>query len=217
MRRCSSSLTTSIGPSWLLSPRHTAHSRRRTTRRRHRSPTLPATSGRGRSQAGCQESDLKQKFTEEVSKWDAAEDDRLAQEPLSQDKIAALQAALRETLAAEQRLASEIPTVADVPDRADESHPILGMNLRVPRHYLVDEVFNQTYADPKDLGQIIARGFMDGEEQRILGQLRSQHNDVLAQPPKRFDSRSTPWETMHGTTSLSHRTAGFWTSMSGTD
>ena len=59
---------------------------------------------------------------------DAAEDDRLAQEPLSQDKIAALQAALRETLNAEQRLAAEIPTVADVPDIADKSRPILGMN-----------------------------------------------------------------------------------------
>jgi hypothetical protein len=122
---------------------------------------------------------LKQKFTEEVSRWDVAEDGRLAQEPLSQDKIAAMQAALRETLDAGQRLAAEIPTVADVSDVADKSRPILGMNFRVPRHYLVDKVFNQTYADPKDLGQMIARGFAEGEEQKIVGGLRSQQNDVL--------------------------------------
>jgi len=133
----------------------------------------------GGRELSAKESNLKQKFIEEVSKWDAAEDARLAQEPLSQDKIAALQAALRETLDAEQRLAAEIPTVADVPDIADESHPILGMNFRVPRHYLVDKVFNQTYADPKDLGQMIARGFIEGEEQKIIGELRSQHSDVL--------------------------------------
>lgn len=125
------------------------------------------------------ESNLKQKLTEEVSKWEAAEDDRLAQEPLSQDKIAALQNALRETLNAGQRLAAEIPTVGDVPDFADTSRPILGMNLRVPRHYLVDGVFNQTYADPEDLGQMIARGFAEGEEHKIVGMLRSQQNDVL--------------------------------------
>lgn len=124
------------------------------------------------------ESNLKQKFDEEISKWDAAENKRLAHEPLSRDRIAALQVALQEAIDADQRLAVQIPAVATVPDHIDEPHPILGMNFRVPRHYLVDEIFNQTYADPKELGQIIARGFMDGEERRILKELRSQLGDV---------------------------------------
>lgn len=127
----------------------------------------------------AEESNLHQKLTEEVSKWQAAEDGRLAQEPLSQDKIAALQTALRESLNDGQRLAAEIPTVSGVPEAADQSRPILEMNLRVPRHYLVDKVFNQTYADAKDLGQMIARRFAEGEEHKIVELLRSQQNDVL--------------------------------------
>ena len=132
----------------------------------------------GGRELSAKESNLKQKLTEEVSKWEAAEDDRLAQEPLSQDKIAALQSALRESWNAGQRLAAVIPTVGDVPDVADQTQPILGMNFRVPRHYLVDKVFNQTYADPKDLGQMIARGFAEGEEERIVRVLQSQQDDV---------------------------------------
>jgi hypothetical protein len=126
------------------------------------------------------ESNLKQRFTEEVSRWDAAEDDRLAREPLSQERIATLKTALRETLNAEQRLADQIPVVTEIPSTADASRPILGMNFRVPRHYLVDEIFHQTYADPAELGHIIARGFMDAEERKILGELRSRHEVVLA-------------------------------------
>jgi hypothetical protein len=127
----------------------------------------------------AKESNLKQRFTDEIGRWETAENERLAQAPLSQNRIADLQVALQETLDPEQRLAAQIPTVEDVPDSVDEIHPILGMNFRVPRHYLVDELFNQTYADPKELGRIIARGFMDGEEQRILAELRSQHSDVI--------------------------------------
>lgn len=126
----------------------------------------------------AQESILRQKLKDEVSKWEAVENARLAEEPLSPDKIGALQTGLRESLNSGQRLADEIPRVGDVPDFADSSRPILGMNFRVPRHYLVDKVFNQTYADPKDLGQMIARGFVEGEEHRIVGVLRSHSNDL---------------------------------------
>jgi len=40
-------------------------------------------------------------------------------------------------------------------------------------------VFNQTYADPKDLGQIIGQGFAEGEEQKIVSELRSLRDDAL--------------------------------------
>jgi hypothetical protein len=108
-----------------------------------------------------------------------AENDRLSSEPLSQEKIADVQTALRETLDAEQRLASKIPTTAEIPEVADQSRPILGMNFRVPRHYLVDETFNQTYADPAELGRIIARGFTEAEDEKIVGELLAQQTNML--------------------------------------
>jgi hypothetical protein len=135
------------------------------------------------------ESRLKQRFTEEVARWDAAEDDRLAQEPLSPSKIAALKTALREALSAGNRLAAEIPTIVRVPEGSDSSRPILGMNFRVPRHYLVEKVFNQTYANPEELGRMIARGFNEGEERRILEALHSNNDAAL--PPTVAAIRTT--------------------------
>ena len=100
---------------------------------------------------------LKREFTEQIDKWDAAEDARLAQEPLSAERVDALLTALRETLARRPQLTAEILVAEDVPANADTSRPILGMNFRVPRHYLVDEAFDQTYADPAELGRIIGQ------------------------------------------------------------
>ncbi|WP_200921793.1 hypothetical protein [Agromyces sp. Leaf222] len=122
---------------------------------------------------------LKQRLTEVVAEWDAAEDERLALEPLSEARVETLRTALRATLNERQRLAALIPSEEETPDTADLSRPILGMNFRVPRHYLVDEVFSQTYADPKELGQMIARGFVEGEEQKIVSELRELPADIL--------------------------------------
>lgn len=47
------------------------------------------------------------------------------------------------------------------------------MNFRVPREFLVEKIYNQTYADPSDLGRIIGRGFVEGEEHRIVNRLRA--------------------------------------------
>lgn len=125
------------------------------------------------------ESNLIRAFTEEVAQWDATEDERLAQEPLSAKRVEAIRAVLRATLAEKPRLADVIPVVEEVPVGADGSRPILGMNFRVPRQYLVDEVFNQTCADPTELGRIIGQGFIEGEDQKILGGLRSLENQIL--------------------------------------
>ncbi|WP_157412922.1 hypothetical protein [Aeromicrobium sp. Root236] len=127
----------------------------------------------------AQEHLLKQKFMEEIEKWDHLEDAGLAEEPISADRVEALANAIRETMDTGQRLAALIPDVSDVPELADESVPILGMNFRVPKNYLVDKMFNQTYADPKDLGEIIARGFADGEERKIIDELRSLQGGLL--------------------------------------
>ena len=124
---------------------------------------------------------LRGRLEEESSNWKAAEGDRLAKEPLSEERIASLKGALREGLNTEPRLAAEIPIVEDVPSGVTSPYPILGLNFRVPRHYLVEAIFNQTYADPKDLGQMIARGFAEGEERRIVELLRSA--SAVASPP----------------------------------
>jgi hypothetical protein len=128
------------------------------------------------------ETGLRKALGEEVNRWELAENERLAHEPLSASRLSALRAKIEEDLNRDSRLAAHIPNVEDVPDNVEEPRPILGLNFRVPRHYLVDEIFNQTYADPKDLGRVIARGFIDGEDQRIIRELRSL--DVGVAPPK---------------------------------
>ncbi|MDN5767577.1 MAG: hypothetical protein L0H96_17840 [Humibacillus sp.] len=134
---------------------------------------------KGDTDLSPKEKNLKQKLTDAIAKWDAAEDRHLAQEPLSAERVDALRIALRETLAGQPQLAAQIPVVGDVPVSADTARPILGMNFRVPRHYLVDKVFNQTYADPKELGRIIGQGFVEGEDRKIVDGLRSLQDDVL--------------------------------------
>lgn len=128
------------------------------------------------------ETALRNALGEEVDRWESAENQRLAQEPLSANRLFDLQATIQEDLNPDRRLAAHIPNAEHVPDSVEEPRPILGLNFRVPRHYLVDEIFNQTYADPKDLGRIIAQGFIDGEDQRIIRELRSL--DVVVAPPK---------------------------------
>lgn len=124
-------------------------------------------------QASNRNSDLGSELAAEIAKWDAAEKGRLAREPLSKAKFDELRAGLVEALRRPQGLTAQIPLFAEAPEAADTSQPILGMNIRVPRYYLVDRVFNNTYADPKELGRMIARGFVEGEERRIVGELRA--------------------------------------------
>lgn len=118
-------------------------------------------------------SDLGLELAAEVAKWDAAEEGRLAREPLSTAKLDELRAALVEALNRPLGLTAQIPLFAVAPGAVDTSQSILGMNIRVPRYYLVDGLFNNTYADPKDLGRMIARGFVEGEERRIVRELRA--------------------------------------------
>ncbi len=119
------------------------------------------------------ESALKQTFVDEIAAWKTSEDVRLAAAPLSDARITALRTALKETLDTRQRLADAIPRVSAVAGDVDASRPILGMNFLVPRQYFVDEIFNETYTDPTELGRMIARGLTDGEERKIVGLLRS--------------------------------------------
>lgn len=120
------------------------------------------------------ESALKVRLGEEIAKWKTAENQRLASEPISDARVDVLRNALEDKLDASPRLANEIPRVDDPP--VDVSRQILGMNLRITRHYLVDDTFDQTYADPADIGDTIARSIADGEERQIVELLRSlQH------------------------------------------
>ncbi|WP_223624863.1 hypothetical protein [Microbacterium sp. EST19A] len=129
-----------------------------------------------------QERALLDQLSSAVAKWNENEDARLADEPLAVSRIEKLRLALRETLMDHSRLADTLPVDDDLPllavdteegGRADASRPILGMNFRVSRHYLVDKIFNQTYADPGELGRVIARGFIEGENAKILAELRT--------------------------------------------
>jgi hypothetical protein len=123
------------------------------------------------------EHSLRARLDAEVAKWDAAEDGRLAHEPLSDNRIEEMRIALRDALGERPRLADQITVDEVVPSGHVDGHPILGMNFRIPRHYFVDKVFGHTYADPKELGRIIAQGFSDGEEQKVVNELRKLHPD----------------------------------------
>lgn len=122
---------------------------------------------------------LEASFAAEIARWDTAEGQLLAQEPLSPTRVEDVGIAIRATLAERPRLADEIVVTEDDSGAIDDSHPILGMNFRVPREFLVDKVFNNTYADPTELGRIIGRGFVDGEDQKILGTLRTLQANAL--------------------------------------
>ena len=116
---------------------------------------------------------LHQMLTAETANWSKTEAGRLAEEPVSDAKIGELRISLREALDSRERLAAYIPLVDEEPQEAQEQLPILGMNFRVPRHYLVEKIFDQTYADVTQLGDVIARGFVDGEDHRVVECLRA--------------------------------------------
>lgn len=126
------------------------------------------------------ETNLKEHLTKAISAWDATENVRLREEPLSQAKIEILRASLADELRSSPRLAVQIPTQTDVPSHGSHERPILGINYRVPRHYLVDGIFNQTYADPKEVGRVIARSFVDGEDLRIVEALQARQEQWMA-------------------------------------
>ncbi|UYN83536.1 MAG: hypothetical protein KIT89_12785 [Microcella sp.] len=116
---------------------------------------------------------LKEALAARVQEWQHAERERLGREPISRGRVERIAASIRETFKAGTRLAEVIPTVQRQSSKAESARPILGMNLRVPRDYVVDRVFNNTYADPSDLGRMIARGFQDAEDAKIVDVLRS--------------------------------------------
>ena len=125
------------------------------------------------------ENDLQEALQEQIAKWNESEAAGLAAEPLSETRIDVIRASLRDSLNQQTTLATLIPVTDTAPDSADTSRPILGMNLQVPREFLVDKVFNDTYADPTGFGEIIARGFTDGEDQRAIDVLRSLQTETL--------------------------------------
>ncbi|MCV7175443.1 hypothetical protein [Mycolicibacterium sphagni] len=126
-------------------------------------------------------SELKVRLNDRIAEWNAAENERLANARLSGTREDALRNALAETLDAGQRLANEIPRVGDLPADSAISLQILAMNFQILRHYLVDDTFNQTYADPAEIGGVIAGVITDREEHRIIELLRSLQ-DVRLEP-----------------------------------
>lgn len=128
----------------------------------------------------AQEKRLRQLLTAETANWSRTEASRLAEEPISEVRVDELRSSLKEALDSSERLADYLPSVEEEPEDAGEQLPILGMNFRVPRHYLVEKIFDQTYADVTQLGDVIARGFVDGEDNRVVECLRSLQPQLLA-------------------------------------
>lgn len=107
-----------------------------------------------------------------VEQWRQAQQSLLVQEPISSERVSKIRDSLRAAFREDKRLAELIPNMKKISSAAARDRPILGMNLRVPRDFLVDRVFNNTYSDPSDLGRMIARGFQDAEDARIVELLK---------------------------------------------
>lgn len=115
---------------------------------------------------------LREVLIQRINEWRQAEQALLASEPISPARVTKIEDSLRKTLSSGIRLAAIIPNNQKISSMAEKDRPILGMNLRVPRDFLVDRIFNNTYTDSSDLGQMIARGFEDAEDARIVSILR---------------------------------------------
>lgn len=108
-----------------------------------------------------------------IDEWKESQYVQLSQAPLAASRIAEMRESARAVLTGKNRLATLVPALTEIPELVQDDAPILGMNLRVPREYLVEEVFNSTYADPAQIGQSVGRGFIDGEDRKVCALLRS--------------------------------------------
>lgn len=141
------------------------------------------------SEAGSDPSDaqarLKAALQAKIDEWELSEDRLLAVEAISEGRLQAVRDALRNALEVEPRIVNFVPRkqALPVPEEGttcvDDSLPILGMNLLIPRMFLVDRVFKQTYADPSMFGSAIATGFTDGEDRRVADGLRALSPDPI--------------------------------------
>ena len=133
----------------------------------------------GMRRAGSAEARLKDRLEEELDAWGAAEDDRLAQQPLSASRIAALAESLRATLTERQRVSEHIPEEPDVPASVQDARPILGMDFRVPRRFFVDGASTETAGDAEALGRMIADAFTRAEDRKAVARLQALQPTVL--------------------------------------
>jgi len=116
---------------------------------------------------------LRRSLTEELGEWDAAEDERLAREPVLESRIQALAASLRAALEERGGLAVLLPDEAGPLVGGGEQHPVLGMNVAVPRHFFVDAGNAGGDGDAASLGRMIAGAFTDAEDRRLVDVLRT--------------------------------------------
>lgn len=124
--------------------------------------------------------ELKKSLEDELGRWDAAVDARLAAEPLSASLVESLRTSVREALNERQRVSERIPATADPAESPDDAGPVLGMNVRVPRRSFVDGAISASQADPGELGRMIAGAFTDAEDRAVVARLRALQHAVLA-------------------------------------
>ncbi|TDC49977.1 hypothetical protein E1212_16250 [Jiangella ureilytica] len=114
---------------------------------------------------------LRANLSQEIERWKASEITALANAHVSDQKVGELKRAFEARLYSDSRISRRLPRSSSVPLDADAAMPVFGINYKIPRHYFVDEIFNSTYADPKDLGDMIAQAFIDAENRKIVDHL----------------------------------------------
>lgn len=100
--------------------------------------------------------------------WRATENQRLAEAELSGTRIAKFIFGFSKAMDTPSRLAKYFKDngTFDVPPELPPR--VLGFKLRAPKHYFVEEVFNNTYAQPESLGSTLAASMLRGEEEGIV-------------------------------------------------
>ncbi len=124
------------------------------------------------------EEDLMKRLEAAIEEWGSRENDRLSAQELSQERVALLHKGISDELNAGLRIAECIPNLADDAHASLQQDSVLGLNFRVSKHFFVDEIFNQTYADPQDLGNTIGRSMVAGEDRKILEQLKAGDSSI---------------------------------------
>lgn len=114
-----------------------------------------------------------------VEQWQSAENLRLAQAPVSIERVLKFREAFAAAMNGPTRLADYFEAAADESIPPGIERRVLGLNSYVPKHYFVEEVFNSTYADPSDLGSNFARAMLAGEESGVVEALYGLTDDPV--------------------------------------
>lgn len=108
----------------------------------------------------------------ELANWDRFQNQLLLDEPIQNSRVDELKDAFITHYKKNSILSNYLTKLSTEHMNIIDSDRRLGINIRVPKIYFVQKGFNNTFADAAQLGQTLATGFIDSEEDAIIDKLR---------------------------------------------